>query len=95
MDELAAGVVKQIFQLCIEGYGPTQIAKKLENDKVLTPSAYFKEIGLYPAALNTEKPYAWVPRTVADILDRQEYLRYTVQLQNREEVLQAKEYYQE
>lgn len=78
MDELAAGVVKQIFQLCIEGYGPTQIAKKLENDKVLTPSAYFKEIGLYPAALNTEKPYAWVPRTVADILDRQEYLKYTV-----------------
>lgn len=70
MDELAAGVVKQIFQLCIEGYGPTQIAKKLENDKVLTPSAYFKEIGLYPAALNTEKPYAWVPRTVADMETR-------------------------
>ena len=38
VDEPAGEVVKQIFQLCIEGYGPSQIAKKLENDKVLTPS---------------------------------------------------------
>lgn len=58
VDEPAAEVVKQIFQLCIEGYGPSQIAKKLENDKVLTPSAYFKEIGLYPTAPTTEEPYA-------------------------------------
>ena len=71
VDEPAGEAVKQMFQLCIEGYGPSQIAKKLENDKVLTPSAYFKEIGLYPTAPTTEEPYTCVPRTVADILDRQ------------------------
>lgn len=90
VDEPAAEVVKQIFQLYIEGYGPSQIAKKLENDKVLTPSAYFKEIGLYPTALTTEEPYALVPRTVADILDRQEYLGHTVNFKTRKKSYKLK-----
>lgn len=90
VDELAAEVVKQIFQLCIEGYGPSQIAKKLENDKVLTPSAYFKEIGLYPTAPTTEEPYAWVPRTVTDILDRQEYLGHTGNFKTRKKSYKLK-----
>ena len=90
MDEPAAEVVKQIFQLYIEGYGPSQIAKKLENDKVLTPSAYFKEIGLYPTTLTTEEPYALVPRTVADILDRQEYLGHTVNFKTRKKSYKLK-----
>ena len=32
IDEEAAAVVKRIFKMCIEGYGPTQIAKVLTND---------------------------------------------------------------
>lgn len=90
VDEPAAEIVRQIFQLCIEGYGPSQIAKKLEHDKVLTPSAYFKEIGLYPTAPTTETPYAWVPRTVADILDRQEYLGHTINFKTRKKSYKLK-----
>lgn len=90
LDEPAAEIVKRIFQLCIEGYGPSQIAKKLENDKVLTPSSYFKEIGLYPTAPTTEEPYAWVPRTVADILDRQEYLGHTINFKTRKKSYKLK-----
>ena len=35
VDEDAAKVVKYIFQLCIEGYGPTQIAHKLKDEGIL------------------------------------------------------------
>jgi site-specific DNA recombinase len=90
VDEPAAEVVKRIFQLCMEGYGLSQIAKKLKNDKVLTHSMYFKEIGLYPTAPTTEEPYAWVPRTVADILDKQEYLGHTVNFKTRKKSYKVK-----
>lgn len=39
-DEEAAQTVRYIFKLCYDGLGPTQIAKKLKADKVLTPTAY-------------------------------------------------------
>ena len=42
VDEPAAEVVRQIFRLSISGLGPTQIAKKLRSEGVMTPSEYFK-----------------------------------------------------
>ena len=40
VDPVAADVVKRIFDLCMKGRGPMQIANQLKADKVLTPSAY-------------------------------------------------------
>lgn len=40
VDEEAAKVVRRIFDLCIAGKGPMQIAKILTADKVLTVTAY-------------------------------------------------------
>lgn len=39
-DEPAADIVRKIFGLCMEGYEPSQIAKILQKEKVLTPAAY-------------------------------------------------------
>lgn len=83
VDEDAAKVVKHIFQLCIEGYGPTQIAHKLKDEEIFTPSYYFKSIGLYPTALITEEPCKWSARTVANILYKQEYLGHTINFKTR------------
>ena len=83
VDEDAAKVVKYIFQLCIEGYGPTQIAHKLKDEGIFTPSYYFKSIGLYPTTIITEEPYKWSARTVANILDKQEYLGHTINFKTR------------
>ena len=83
VDEEAAKVVKYIFQLCIEGYGPTQIAHKLKDEGIFTPSYYFKSIGLYPTAIITEEPCKWSARTVANILDKQEYLGHTINFKTR------------
>ena len=42
IEETAADVVKRIFKLCMEGYGPSQIANVLTEDNVLIPSAYYR-----------------------------------------------------
>lgn len=38
VDEPAAKIVRRIFSLCVEGLGPTQIAKRLRAEQVLTPT---------------------------------------------------------
>ena len=40
VDLEAARVVKRIFSLCMDGNGPTQIARMLKEDHVLTPTVY-------------------------------------------------------
>lgn len=77
IDEEAAKTVRRIFALCVEGLGPTQIAKRLKVDKVLTPTEYWMSIGRNcskPPAV----PYNWCPATVSDILSKQEYCGDTV-----------------
>lgn len=77
VDEPAAKIVRRIFNLCVEGLGPTQIAKRLKAEKVLTPTEYWNSIGRKcskPPAV----PYGWVADTVSNILDKQEYCGDTV-----------------
>ena len=77
IDEEAAKTVRQIFAMCVEGFGPTQIAKRLKSAKVLTPTEYWNSIGRNcskPPAI----PYNWCSDTVANILSKQEYCGDTV-----------------
>ena len=75
IDEPAAEIIRKIFKLCMGGMGPQQIAKQLEAEKVLTPTAY-----LYPlfGELGDRDPYHWDHNTVGKILERQEYVGNTV-----------------
>lgn len=77
IDEEAAKVVRKIFALCIDGFGPTQIAKKLKADKVMTPTEYWNSIGRN-CSKPPSVPYNWCSATVADILSKQEYCGDTV-----------------
>ena len=45
IDEPAAKVVRRIYALCLAGKGPSQIARQLESEGVLIPSAYYASIG--------------------------------------------------
>ncbi|MEY8410424.1 DUF4368 domain-containing protein [Lachnospiraceae bacterium 62-26] len=75
VDEEAANVVRRIFGLCIAGKGPMQIAKILTADKVLTVTAYnAKQKG----QAMPENLYQWCSKSVAGILERQEYTGCTV-----------------
>ena len=43
VDGEAAEVVKRIFALCLESYGPTQIARILKEEQVITPTIHFMQ----------------------------------------------------
>lgn len=77
VDEEAAAVVKRIFDLCIAGKGPMQIAKALTADKVLTVKAYYAK---RDGKSMPDNLYRWDFKTVAGILERQEYTGCTVNL---------------
>ena len=75
VDEEAAKIVKRIFDLCIAGKGPMQIAKLLTAQHVLTVKAHYAHRDGKPLP---EKPYQWSPKSVAGILERPEYTGCTV-----------------
>ena len=70
IDEEAATVVKQIFQLCIEGLGPSQIAKRLYHEKILTPTAFSEKRKGNSLPL---EPYKWSTQTIVNFLDNIDY----------------------
>ena len=45
MDKEAAQVVRRIFQMTMDGYGPYQIAKKLKEDQVEIPAVHMARHG--------------------------------------------------
>ena len=78
IDPEAAEVVREIFSLCVKGYGPTQIAKELTRRQIVNPVAYARRQGLtLPAKTLDDDPYAWHDSTVARLLTRVEYLGHT------------------
>ena len=78
VDPVAADVVKRIFDLCMKGRGPMQIANQLKADKVLTPSAYRALQGIKTPNKKPEDPCYWHSSTVVAILERREYTGCTV-----------------
>ena len=70
----AAKVVKRIFDMCMEGRGPTQIANQLKADGVLTPTAYQRGQGRNTPNAVPENPCGWNSSTVVHILERREYI---------------------
>ena len=75
VDEEAAEIVKRIFDLCVAGKGPMQIAKALTAGKVLTVKAYYAKRDGKPMP---ENPYRWSVETIRGILERPEYTGCTV-----------------
>ena len=57
IDEEAAPVIRRIFDLTIDGKGPTKIARILEQDQVLTTKALYAKQKGKPLP---DKPYRWV-----------------------------------
>ena len=78
VDDEAAGVVKRIFNLCMEGRGPSQIAKLLTDEKILNPTAYHRREGRSTPQRPTDNPCKWHSSGVVAILERREYTGCTV-----------------
>lgn len=78
IDEPAAEVVRKIFELCLAGKGPSQIARILEKEKILTPTAYFHWIGKKTSNPMPKNIYRWASTTIENILENQQYTGCTV-----------------
>ena len=78
VDEPAAKIVRKIFDLCIQGYGTTQIARILKEENIMTPTEYRQSIGLKTNTKLQDVKHYWNNRTIGFILDRQEYIGDTV-----------------
>ena len=81
-DEATAPVVRQIFRWRAGGMGITQIARRLNDSGVPSPSAYLYNTGV----CKTEKynGVSWYVQTVKNILSRQVYIGHMVQGRKRQ-----------
>lgn len=78
IDEQGAETVREIFSLCIKGYGPTQIARILTERGVDTPVVYFHKHGLPTPSKIRDGSEIWDQKSVAGILENLEYTGCTV-----------------
>ena len=94
VDPEAAEVVKRIFAMTIDGYGPYQIASKLKSEKVLIPSAYLAQHGEGVNKNKTFKDvYGWGSSTICNILEKREYLGHTINFKTRKHFKDKKSHY--
>lgn len=90
-DEEAAQVVYEIGLYVMDGFGPSQIARKLTERKILTPAAYYESKGRTTNVSKKGSPYAWDSSTIADIMDRwREYLGHTVNFKTHKKSYKSK-----
>ncbi len=90
IDDEAAPVVKLMFDLCVAGYGPSQIAKELTRRGIPTPTEHFEAIGVKVAARKTEQPGFWQQGSIVDILEKPEYLGHTVNFRSHKKSFKCK-----
>ena len=73
IDEPAAEVVRKIYALCLAGRGPLQIAKQLEKENILVPSAYYESVGRTHAQKVPSDYCKWDQKTGVGLLENRQY----------------------
>ena len=94
VDEEAAEVVRRIFSLTLEGYGPYQIACKLSADRIEIPVVH---LARFNEGVNRSKPvkdpYGWGSSTIVNILKKREYSGHTINFKTRKHFKDKKSHY--
>jgi site-specific DNA recombinase len=92
VDEIAAKIVKRIFNEYVKGLSLTQISNRLKVEEVLTPARHKKSLGVKSAGSNNNNPYLWCAELVSNILERQEYCGHTVNFKTYKKSYKAKKW---
>lgn len=94
VDEEAAAVVRRIFRMTMEGFGPYQIAGILSGEKIEIPSVH---LARHDEGVNKKKTvkdiYGWCSSTIVHILQKREYLGHTVNFKTRKHFKDKKSHY--
>lgn len=81
VDDEAAAIVRRIFAMCASGNGPSQIARILKKEQVMTPTMYaYTRYGMNHTCLDTAHPYNWSDSAIANLLENEIYLGNTVNM---------------
>ena len=87
-------MVRRIFSLTLEGYGPYQIACKLSIDRIEIPVVH---LARFNEGVNRSKPvkdpYGWGSSTIVNILKKREYLGHTINFKTRKHFKDKKSHY--
>ncbi|NLB81208.1 MAG: recombinase family protein [Clostridiaceae bacterium] len=85
VDEEAATVVREIFELAIQGHGYNKIARILRDRKILNPSAYTNQTMPchYKSEYWRDSPHDWHVTSLKVILENEVYLGHMVQSKRR------------
>ena len=92
IDEEAALIVKEIFNLCIKGYGPSQIARILTERGIETPTMYFHRKGIPTPQKIKQDSDVWGKQSIVGILENEEYLGHTVNFKTYKKSYKSKKY---
>ena len=94
VEHIGASIVKEIFALCLKGYGPTQIARILTERGIDTPVVHFHKYKLPTALKLREDSDVWNAKTIAGILENMEYLGHTVNFRYYKKSYKSKKKYE-
>ena len=83
VDDEAAAIVRRIFSMCAGGSGPSQIARILKKEQILTPTMYaYTRYGITHTCLDTAHPYNWSDSAIANLLENEIYLGNTINMKH-------------
>lgn len=95
LDEAAAGTVRYIFDLALQGLGYRAIARRLSNKSILTPAAYAQmqgNSGAQSRRIQAGMEYAWAETSVQAILKNPAYCGMCAQGRRGNRKMHGKQY---
>ena len=90
IDEAVCPIVQMIFKMYAEGTSITKIARHLESERILKPSAYAGS-GSRSAEETEDGMYIWSPQTIISMLGKREYCGDTVNFRTTKKSFKSKE----
>ena len=85
VDSEAAEIVRLMYNLCIQGFGPMQIMNKLNEMKAITPVVWKHKVGWNYKLEKFNQPEIWTICAVRRILSNPIYLGHTVNFRTYKE----------
>ncbi len=87
-------MVRRIFSLTLEGYGPYQIACKLSTDRIEIPVVHLARFQRGCEPFKAGQRPLWVgSSTIVNILKKREYLGHTINFKTRKHFKDKKSHY--
>ena len=79
----AAEIIRQIYAMCIKGFGPMQISKKLNETGAISPVVWKSKVGWNYKLEKVDHPELWTVTAVRRILSNPIYLGHTINFRTK------------